>query len=67
MIYVLDLPDEHTSLLTLMVEIGGPVAKLSTEQILLISRAGSYMYNLSTPTSDVDYVIIYREKTQVKF
>jgi len=50
-----------------MAEIGGPVNKLEPEQIILIARAGSHMYGLSTPESDVDYVVIYAEKTEVEF
>jgi len=49
-----------------MEQIGGPVAKLQPEQILLITQAGSYMYGLSTPTSDVDYLVVYAEQTKVK-
>ena len=50
-----------------MAEIGGPVNKLEPEQIILIARAGSHMYGLSTPESDVDYVVIYAEKSEVEF
>lgn len=54
-----------SGMLCLMEKIGGPVTKLRPEQILMITQAGSYMYGLSTPTSDVDYVIIYTENTEV--
>ena len=60
------MSSDHTELLTLMEQIGGPVAKLQPEQILLITQAGSYMYGLSTPTSDVDYLVVYAEQTKVK-
>lgn len=56
--------DDVSELLTLLESVGGPVAKLKPEQILMITRAGSYMYNLSTPSSDTDYVIIYAENTE---
>ncbi|XP_061191181.1 uncharacterized protein LOC133199394 [Saccostrea echinata] len=55
------LPDEHSSLTTQMQEIGGQVAKLQPEQIILIAQAGSHMYGLATPTSDVDFLVIYSE------
>lgn len=56
--------DDLSEMMSVLEEVGGPVAKLKPEQILLIARAGSYMYNLSTPTSDTDYVIIYAENTE---
>ncbi|XP_048760797.2 uncharacterized protein LOC125669961 [Ostrea edulis] len=58
------LPDEHSSLTTQMQEIGGQVTKLQPQQIILIAQAGSHMYGLSTPTSDVDFVVIYSEPCQ---
>lgn len=58
------LPDEHYSLTTQMQEIGGQVAKLQPEQIILIAQAGSHMYGLATPTSDVDFLVIYAEPSQ---
>lgn len=58
------LPDDHTSLVDVMEKIGGPVGKLDPSQILLVARAGSHMYGLSTPESDVDYIVIFREKTE---
>jgi hypothetical protein len=57
--------DGVSEMMCLLEEIGGPVASLKPEQILMITRAGSYMYGLSTPTSDTDYVIIYAENTEV--
>lgn len=62
---VLVLTDEHSSLTTQMQEIGGQVAKLQPEQIILIAQAGSHMYGLATPTSDVDFLVIYAEPCQV--
>ncbi|KAK7095814.1 uncharacterized protein [Littorina saxatilis] len=56
--------DCHSRLLQLMLEIGGPLTKLTPDQVLLVARAGSYMYGLSTPDSDTDYVVVYRDKTQ---
>ena len=57
--------EKKTPLLGLMESIGGPVMKMAPESILLIARAGSYLYHLDTPTSDIDYVIIYAEPTEV--
>lgn len=48
-----------------MQDIGGPVVKMKPEQILLVARAGSFMYGLSTPESDADYIIVYKEPTEV--
>lgn len=59
------IPDEHSSLSKQMQEIGGQVAKLHPEQIILIAQAGSHMYGLATPTSDVDFLVIYSEPCQV--
>ncbi|ESO91024.1 hypothetical protein LOTGIDRAFT_233515 [Lottia gigantea] len=58
------IEDDGSKLLKLMETIGGPVIKLQPEQILLIARAGSHMYGLSTPDSDIDYVVVYREMTE---
>ena len=48
-----------------METVGGPLTNLQPDQIVMITQAGSYMYGLSTPTSDVDYIVIYAEKTEV--
>lgn len=48
-----------------MQDIGGPVVKMKPEQILLVATAGSFMYGLSTPESDADYIIVYKEPTEV--
>ncbi|KAH3864135.1 hypothetical protein DPMN_027148 [Dreissena polymorpha] len=58
------LPDDLTEMCSLMEKIGGPVSNLDPAQIVLITQAGSFMYGLSTPTSDVDYLVIYAEKTE---
>ena len=58
--------DNYSSLVELMETIGGPVTKLEPEQIVMITQAGSFMYGLSTPTSDVDYIVIYADKTEVR-
>ncbi|XP_067686771.1 uncharacterized protein [Haliotis asinina] len=55
------IEDQHSSLVKLMDMIGGPVRKMEPSQILLVARAGSYMYGLSTPDSDVDYMVVYAE------
>ena len=33
--------------------------------VLVLAEAGSHMYGLSTPTSDTDYIIVYRQPTKV--
>ncbi|KAL5019834.1 hypothetical protein ScPMuIL_002726 [Solemya velum] len=55
---------EDTKLQQMMQKIGGTVGSLSPDQILLIARAGSFMYGLSMPKSDIDYVIVYADKTE---
>ena len=57
--------EKRTLLLGLMERIGGPVIKMAPESILLIARAGSYLYHLDTATSDIDYIVIYAEPTEV--
>ncbi|XP_013417565.1 uncharacterized protein LOC106178780 isoform X2 [Lingula anatina] len=51
-------------LLSLMKKIGGPVASMEPEQIVMIAQAGSYLYDLATPDSDVDYIIVYLTPTE---
>ena len=34
-------------------------------QVIAVAEAGSHMYRLCTPTSDVDYIIVYKEPTEV--
>ena len=34
-------------------------------QVVVAAEAGSHMYGLSTPTSDVDYIVVYKEPTEV--
>ena len=41
------------------------MSEISPENIVMITRAGSYIYNLCTPESDIDYIIIYKETTKV--
>ncbi|RUS84850.1 hypothetical protein EGW08_007391 [Elysia chlorotica] len=53
------LSDEASKLRELMEKIGGPVTSMKPEQIILVAVAGSAMYNLNTPTSDIDYVVVY--------
>ncbi|XP_064596487.1 uncharacterized protein LOC135463097 [Liolophura sinensis] len=56
--------EEQRSLVSMMESIGDHISKLDPSQILMIARAGSHLYGLSTPDSDVDYVVIYRAHTQ---
>ncbi|KAK3764311.1 hypothetical protein RRG08_008793 [Elysia crispata] len=53
------LPDDISKLQELMQKVGGPVSSMKPEQIILVAVAGSAMYNLNTPTSDIDYVVVY--------
>ncbi|KAH9500065.1 hypothetical protein Btru_076509 [Bulinus truncatus] len=53
------LSDAHSQLLKIMQEIGGPVASMKPEQIVLVTIAGSALYNLKVPGSDVDYLVVY--------
>ncbi|GFR82858.1 hypothetical protein ElyMa_002374400 [Elysia marginata] len=53
------LSDEVSKLQELMQKVGGPVSSMKAEQIILVAVAGSAMYNLNTPTSDIDYVVVY--------
>jgi hypothetical protein len=48
-----------------MKDVGGRVSEMSPEQIILIARAGSHLYNLAKADSDTDYVVIYVEPLQV--
>ena len=57
--------DDHALLCGLMEQAGGAVRHLAPENILLMAQAGSHLYDLATSTSDVDFVVIYREPTQV--
>ena len=41
------------------------MCEIPPENIVMVARAGSYIYNLSTPESDIDYIIIYKEATKV--
>ena len=58
--------DDISQLKCLLAKIGGPVTSMSTNDIIMIAVAGSAMYNLNTPESDVDYLVIYRIPTQVR-
>jgi len=39
-------------------------ADVNPDDIIVLAEAGSKMYGLSTPTSDTDYIIVYRNPTQ---
>ena len=58
--------DEKSRLTELMKTIGGEIAMKDPAQILMIARAGSFLYNLQTASSDVDYVIVFAEHTEVR-
>ncbi|XP_019852087.1 PREDICTED: uncharacterized protein LOC109581994 isoform X1 [Amphimedon queenslandica] len=36
---------------------------IHSHDVILIAKAGSHMYNLAVPTSDTDYVVVYRKPT----
>ena len=55
-------PSDHQQLARLMESIG--VEGIDPTQILVVAAAGSHLYNLSLPTSDTDYIVIYRHSTQ---
>ena len=57
--------EEAAKLSSLLEKIGGSVCEIPPENIVMVARAGSYIYNLSTPESDIDYIIIYKEATKV--
>jgi hypothetical protein len=50
-----------------MTLIGGPLKDMDSSQIVMIAKAGSALYGLATPESDVDYIVIYAEPTEVSF
>lgn len=56
---------QNAALHDLMQKIGKPVSKMLPENIIMIGRAGSFLYDLSTPDSDVDYIVVYAEPTEV--
>jgi len=39
-------------------------ADVNPDDVIVLAEAGSKMYGLSTPTSDTDYIIVYRNPTQ---
>ena len=41
------------------------VPSLTPEQVLVVAKGGSRMYNLATPTSDTDYIVVYQDSTEV--
>ena len=49
-------------LAVLLKDIG--MASISPSDVLAVCEAGSRLYNLALPTSDTDYIVIYRHPTQ---
>lgn len=45
--------------------VGKPLSELEPRQLLVLCEAGSHLYNLSTPTSDTDYLAVYVAPHQV--
>ena len=41
------------------------LGSVHSRDVIVIAKAGSHMYNLAMPTSDTDYIIVYRQPTQV--
>ena len=41
------------------------ITSVTPENILVVAEAGSHMYGLATPTSDTDYIIVFRQPTEV--
>ncbi|XP_005108346.1 uncharacterized protein LOC101861911 [Aplysia californica] len=58
------IEDEVSHLASLLTKVGGPVAAMSPADVLMVAVAGSAMYNLNTPSSDIDYLVVYRVPTQ---
>ena len=54
-------PSDHQRLSQLVASIG--MADIDPAHILVAAEAGSHLYNLTLPTSDTDYIIIYRHPT----
>ena len=48
-------------------DLGPSMSHLRIEDVIAVARVGSFLYGLHTPTSDIDYVIIFRNNTQVIF
>ena len=55
-------PSDHQRLAQLVDSIG--MSGIDPAHILVAAEAGSHLYNLTLPTSDTDYIIIYRHPTQ---
>ena len=53
--------DAVDKLKTLLKEIS---ADINPDNVIVLAQAGSKMYGLSTPTSDTDYIIVYRNQTE---
>ena len=51
---------------SLLAEVGESLPGIAAERVVLIARAGSSLYGLATPDSDVDYIVVYNEPTEVK-
>ncbi|XP_064645366.1 uncharacterized protein LOC135498826 [Lineus longissimus] len=63
--HIADIPSEKKETLTdLMRLIGGPLKDMDPSQIVMIAKAGSALYGLATPESDVDYIVVYAEPTE---
>ena len=57
------LPSELDQLVQLLSSLG--LTSMDPVNVLVLAEAGSRMYGLSTPTSDTDYIIVYRRPTKV--
>ena len=57
---------EHSKVSLLLADIDPSLSSMNPASILLIARAGSYLYGLSTANSDADYIIVYVEPTSVR-
>ena len=42
------------------------ITSVTPEDVLAVAKSGSHMYGLATPTSDTDYIIVFREPTEVR-
>uniref|UniRef100_A0A1X7SPV0 Uncharacterized protein n=1 Tax=Amphimedon queenslandica TaxID=400682 RepID=A0A1X7SPV0_AMPQE len=41
------------------------LTSVHSRDVIVIAKAGSQMYNLAMPTSDTDYIVVYRKPTHV--
>ena len=60
-IVAIEYGDSGDKLRALLKEIS---ADINPDDVIVLAEAGSKMYGLSTPSSDTDYIIVYRNRTE---